>query len=91
MNGVWRNGKFVLESTIERREIDDAAYIKKLEAGLQSVLDLIDETHGVDGLHMNGDFAHWGTLRTGGRFEEWLLPFDDAIEAMEKRKKVGGE
>lgn len=89
MNGVWRNGRFVLESTIERQEIADRAHIATLEAGLLAVLDLIEESSGVDGLHRNGDIAEWDTLRTGGRFEEWLRDFDKAIDAMEARKKAG--
>lgn len=91
MNGVWRNGKFVLESTIERREIRDREYIAKLEAGLKAVLELVDDSSGVQGLHRNGDLAEWDSIRAGGRFGEWLTPFDDAIDAMEKRKKAGGE
>ena len=51
----------------------------KLQTGLQAVADLINESSGVDGLHLNGDTAPWADLQTGGRFEEWLTPFDDAV------------
>lgn len=47
---------------------------------LNSVSDLIDNSDGVAGLHQNGDIAEWGELREGGRFEEWLIDFDVAIE-----------
>jgi len=49
--------------------------------GLEAVASLIDKSHGVDGLHLNGDLAPWDELRTGGRFEEWLVAFDDALNA----------
>lgn len=49
--------------------------------GLEAVASLMDESHGVDGLHLNGDLAPWDELRTGGRFEEWLVAFDDALNA----------
>lgn len=50
----------------------------RLRAGLQAVADLIAESDGVAGLHLNGDIATWDELRTGGRFEDWLLAFDEA-------------
>lgn len=56
------------------------AEIKRLRAGLRAVSDLIDESHGVAGLHRNGAVAPWGDLRTGGRYEEWLASFDDALK-----------
>jgi hypothetical protein len=56
------------------------AEIERLRAGLQAVSDLIDESHGVAGLHRNGDVAPWGDLRTGGKYEEWLVSFDDALK-----------
>jgi len=49
--------------------------------GLEAVESLMNESHGVGGLHLNGDFAPWSELRTGGRFEEWLIAFDDALNA----------
>ena len=53
---------------------------KKLVAGLLAVEQLIAESHGVTGLHLNGDVAPWDELRTGGRFEDWLFAFDNALE-----------
>ena len=49
--------------------------------GLNAVSALIDESHGVGGLHLNGDFAPWSELRTGGRFETWLAQFDASLNA----------
>lgn len=51
----------------------------RLRAGLKAVEDLIADSHGVAGLHLNGDIAPWAELRTGGRFEEWMIAFDDAL------------
>lgn len=62
---------------IERLRADKA----RLVAGIKAVEELIHESRGVGGLHMNGDFAEWHSLRTGGRFENWLLDFDAALEA----------
>jgi len=56
------------------------AEIERLRAGLRAVSDLIDESHGVAGLHRNGDVAPWSDLRTGGKYEEWLVAFDDALK-----------
>lgn len=53
---------------------------KKLVKGLLAVASLIHNSKGVAGLHLNGDVATWDELRTGGRFEEWLYEFDDALE-----------
>ncbi len=56
--------------------------------GLEAVESLINESHGVSGLHLNGDLAPWSELRTGGRFEEWLVAFDDALNAMRSSNTV---
>jgi len=46
--------------------------------GLKAVRDLINESYGVAGLHQNSDIAPWSELEAGGRFEEWLLAFNEA-------------
>lgn len=46
--------------------------------GLEAVADLINDSDGCAGLHQNGDVAPWMELLTGGRFEEWLIHFDEA-------------
>ena len=63
----------------ERTMATQQARIEALEKGLQAVAQLIEESSGVSGLHMNGDVAPWSDLQTGGRFEEWLVDFDAAL------------
>jgi len=53
--------------------------------GLSEVESLIDFSHGVAGLHMNGDVAPWSELRTGGRYESWLIGFDAAITSTQEQ------
>lgn len=60
--------------------------VKVLEFGLSEVETLMDESEGVAGLHLNGDVAPWSELRSGGRFEEWLLGFDEASALLEKKE-----
>ena len=47
-----------------------------------AVLALIEESYGVAGLHLNGDVASWTELRTGGRYEDWLFDFDQAVKRL---------
>lgn len=70
----------------ETSEMTDQDRIKLLEDGLMAVLALIDESKGVVGLHQNGDHASWEELRTGGEFEDWLAPFDRAVNSFQKEK-----
>ena len=79
MSGVWRDGKYVLDSTLSERE-------RVLTAGIMAVAHLIDASRGVTGLHLNGDDESWDKLRTGGRFEVWLLDFDKALKLAEAIK-----
>lgn len=60
--------------------------VKELQFGLSEVEKLMDESHGVAGLHLNGDVAPWSELRSGGRFETWLLGFDEALALLEKKE-----
>jgi len=53
--------------------------VEQLEAAVSAVDALISDSEGVAGLHLNGDVAPWEELRTGGRFEEWLIEFDAAF------------
>jgi hypothetical protein len=54
--------------------------IAVLSNGLLSVLELISDSRGVSGLHLNGNNAEWSELRTGGRYEGWLVDFDTACQ-----------
>ena len=58
-----------------------AIHSNKLSMGIAAVRNLINESQGVAGLHLNGDLALWCELRTGGQFEGWLLDFDKVLEA----------
>ena len=57
----------------------------KLVAGIDAVCNLMEATQGVDGLHDNGDFARWPSLLRGGKFEEWLLEFSEAVDLTSKK------
>jgi hypothetical protein len=58
--------------------------LAEARAGINAVQSLIESSHGVAGLHLNGDIAPWSELLEGGRFEEWLVAFSKAL-------KGGGE
>ncbi|MDU7523505.1 MAG: hypothetical protein E7K72_19325 [Roseomonas mucosa] len=49
---------------------------------LTAIDNLIAESHGVAGLHLNGDMAPWDELLAGGRFEDWLLPLEALRSAL---------
>jgi hypothetical protein len=57
-----------------------AAALKGLHSDIE---DLIGESHGVYGLHLNGDISPWGELVEGGRFER-LTHLSAAREALSK-------
>jgi hypothetical protein len=56
----------------------------KIIQGFASVNNLIDESDGVDGLHLNGDVAPWKDLQQGGKFEEWLIDFNNADQHLNR-------
>lgn len=49
-----------------------AAMRDALQKVLADLDALISDSHGVVGLHRNGDVATWSELTDGGRFNEWL-------------------
>jgi uncharacterized protein YukE len=55
-----------------------------LERLSEAIDGLIHSSEGVADLHGNGDVATWESLCKGGRFEEWLLPWSDALELLAK-------
>lgn len=59
---------------------------KILRAGIEAVKQLIDESYGVVGLHLNHEDAPWDDLLAGGTYEAWLADFSEALELMEKGK-----
>jgi len=64
-----------LEAKINAKEEE----CEGLHRALDAVQDLMDESDGVAGLHRNGDLAPWGELLEGGRFEEWLIAYSQAL------------
>lgn len=68
--------------TAQRDEL--LAENKTLKAAWLAVADLIDNSDGVAGLHKNGDVATWGELSAGGRYESWLLGFDEASKLIKR-------
>ena len=63
--------------------------ILKLVAGIKAAAELMDNSSGVYGLHLNGDNSPWEELRTGGYMEEWLVEFDDALSIAELLSSEG--
>lgn len=57
--------------------------LEKLKRGIKAVADLISESYGVDGLLEAGELAHWDELLEGGRFQEWLIDFSEALKVLE--------
>jgi hypothetical protein len=60
------------------------AAIKVKDEALQELDDLIGETSGVYGLHLNGDPSPWGEIIKGGRFER-LSTLPEALAATEPK------
>ena len=56
--------------------------IEILRKGIDAVCQLMAQSQGVTGLHLNGDVATWDDLRTGGKMEEWLVEFDVAVKIL---------
>lgn len=44
-------------------------YAESLETGIKEMRDVMNESHGVDGYHLNGDIATWDELLTDSAFE----------------------
>lgn len=51
---------------------------------------LISDSAGVAGLHLNGDLAPWDELTEGGRFGGWLGSLAKAEEVLHAYKKIDG-
>ena len=58
-----------------------ASEVDRLKRGIRAVRNLMDESDGVAGLHLNGDIATWDELERGGEFEEWLASFSLAEDS----------
>lgn len=60
---------------------DVAVLVESAQGLLMDVQDLINESEGVAGFHLNGDVAPWDELLSGGRFER-LISMDAARAAL---------
>jgi chromosome segregation ATPase len=58
---------------------------ERLTAGIKAVATLIFESTGVAGLHLNDEIAPWTDLQTGGKYQEYLKDFDDALAATKEQ------
>lgn len=76
---------FVKEAIKESEDKDKV--IAELKQGLIAVRELINESRGVEGLHLNGEVATWDSLESGGQFEEWLTGFNIAEDLLTKDNK----
>ena len=72
---VYVGEKTTVQDVME--ELDSLrAEVERLRKGIDSISDLIAESTGVYGLHLNGNVTPWCDLLPGGQFEEWLTDFD---------------
>jgi hypothetical protein len=55
-----------------------------LLSAIGEVRALINESKGVDGLHLNGDVALWSELEDNGKYCEWLWTFNKAEKLRQK-------
>ena len=62
---------------------EQSAALKLARGALGEVQDLISESHGVYGLHLNGDESPWNELEQGGRFER-LTTLPEALAAIDE-------
>ena len=71
---------------IDRLVVEMGRRIERLTQGIEEVRELINDSHGVDGYHKNGDTCPWEDLETGGRYE-FLILFNIAEEAVAEWRK----
>jgi uncharacterized coiled-coil DUF342 family protein len=72
--------------TIDRLRAERDALRERVERqhkGLKAVEDLINESDGVYGYHLNGDLSPWGDFLEGGCNETYLMEFEEALEGGE--------
>ena len=69
-------------------EIDESD-LSNIVAGIKAIRTLMSESHGVDGLHLDGDdVIKWDSLERGGRFPEWMIMFNFAEDAIKKIESI---
>lgn len=72
---------------MQKVEMENQDLLAALKECVTAVNDLIAESEGVYGLHLNGDYSPWSEIEEGGRFETWLLPIADATRLIAKLKE----
>ena len=81
--------EYLMNSDVSKTEREWCARneIAALTKALKSVEQLINESRGVYGLHLNGNQAPWDELRMGGQYEGWLFDLDKALERIKTYEK----
>ena len=69
------------EAALLGKVAQQSAALKLARVALGEMQDLIDESYGVYGLHLNGDESPWSELEQGGRFER-LITLNEALAAI---------
>lgn len=69
------------EAALLGKVAQQSAALKLAREALGEVQGLIGESHGVYGLHLNGDESPWSELEQGGRFER-LTMLHEALAAI---------
>ncbi len=83
-----------LLACISELEVQVGATKEKIVILLKAVAavqNLIDNSKGVAGLHLNGDVADWDSLLKDGKYEEWLADFSTAMLVLPDQPSSCGE
>ena len=88
----------ILDAIQPDPEARQAALAAAVIAALHDIDDLVANSKGVSGLHLNGDMAPWSELMDGGAYGAWLQSVErlrEAIRALtppaDLAAKIGGE
>lgn len=79
---LWRANNNILTNFESRLAVSEKAR-DGMRKGIIAVEELMRNSMGVVGLHKSGEIAEWAELATGGRYEDWLAPLDEAIKIMD--------
>lgn len=90
----WWNQRAAIQPNPDARQADLA---KAATAALRDIDDLVANSEGVSGLHLNGDVAPWSEIMDGGAYGAWLQSVErlrEAIRALtppaDLAAKIGG-
>lgn len=64
-------------ASLKKVEAERDALAARIEELRGDLMELVEYSTGVAGLHLNGDLAPWDELLAGGRFEGWLGSFGE--------------